>query len=539
MANKKKREHELDDHDKVVSSVISNRGKRLRRDPSAASIQCPKATVGEPTSDATKPFDVSNDENATNIVMTEDVDVDRKVEEDQIRKDLEGAVRDIQEARPVGGKTHLNAVHQLRHILSTYEEPPYKIAVESGAIPVLIEALQPPQMDSVALETTFQASWALTNLAVGTSQVVEAIIPAAPILIAHIGGDGGFAMAEQCAWAIGNMGEEDVEYRAILIANGAVKPLIRLFTRACASLKQGKESKLDKEGLSAGETAAWALSILFKGEGEEVNAFFEIDGAMEAVMTVLTSQIAPVALVQETSWLLSRVTCSCSVHRISEDQRRSILDAEAMQLRVILDTCQGEDVSVLIPILRVFGNIASYAGPEAEEFFSSDPGYDAIDVIVMCGSTKQYGVEREVAWALRGICQLGHAPAMFVKKSSAIPLLKKYLKEEPFHVKKEAAGVLISICSAEKDPGELLNHLFAGDEVAIVKMLSLMKAAHKDSIELGIQFVKMMLQYLPKGKEVIEHAGGIKALEEVQYHEGVDGTSKEQAKILVNEYWSV
>eukprot|EP00889_Picochlorum_renovo_P000945 jgi/Picre1/27975/NNA_000936.t1 len=488
MANKKKREHELDDHDRVVSSVISNRGKRLRRDPSAASIQCPKATVGEPTSEATKPFD--------------------KVEEDQIRKDLEGAVRDIQEARPVGGKTHLNAVHQLRHILSTYEEPPYKIAVESGAIPVLIEALQPPQMDSVALETTFQASWALTNLAVGTSQVVEAIIPAAPILIAHIGGDGGFAMAEQCAWAIGNMGEEDVEYRAILIANGAVKPLIRLFTRACASLKQGKESKLDKEGLSAGETAAWALSILFKGEGEEVNAFFEIDGAMEAVMTVLTSQIAPVALVQETSWLLSRVTCSCSVHRISEDQRCLV-------------------------------NIASYAGPEAEEFFSSDPGYDAIDVIVMCGSTKQYGVEREVAWALRGICQLGYAPAMFVKKSSAIPLLKKYLKEEPFHVKKEAAGVLISICSAEKDPGELLNHLFAGDEVAVVKMLSLMKAAHKDSIELGIQFVKMMLQYLPKGKEVIEHAGGIKALEEVQYHEGVDGTSKEQAKILVNEYWSV
>jgi len=66
-----------------------------------------------------------------------------------------------------------------------------------------------------------------------------------------------------------------------------------------------------------------------------------------------------------------------------------------------------------------------------------------------------------------------------------------------------------------------------------------MKAAHRDSIDLGIEFVKMMLQYLPKGKEVIEHGGGIKALEDVQFHEGVDEKSKEQAKLLVNEYWTV
>lgn len=56
-------------------------------------------------------------------------------------------------------------------------------------------------------------------------------------------------MAEQCAWAIGNIAGEDMELRSILFAQGALLPLSRLM--------------LSNEGTTT-RTAAWALSNLIK-----------------------------------------------------------------------------------------------------------------------------------------------------------------------------------------------------------------------------------------------------------------------------------
>jgi Armadillo/beta-catenin-like repeat len=56
-------------------------------------------------------------------------------------------------------------------------------------------------------------------------------------------------VAEQCAWALGNIAGEDMELRSILFAQGALLPLSRLM--------------LSNKG-SAARTAAWALSNLIK-----------------------------------------------------------------------------------------------------------------------------------------------------------------------------------------------------------------------------------------------------------------------------------
>lgn len=55
-----------------------------------------------------------------------------------------------------------------------------------------------------AAQATEEAAWIATNLAAGEHGVVAALLPAAPILIAHLGGGGGGeAVAIQCAWALG------------------------------------------------------------------------------------------------------------------------------------------------------------------------------------------------------------------------------------------------------------------------------------------------------------------------------------------------
>jgi hypothetical protein len=56
-------------------------------------------------------------------------------------------------------------------------------------------------------------------------------------------------VAEQCAWAIGNVAGEGAELRSTLLAQGALRPLTRLM--------------FSSKGSTA-RTAAWAMSNLIK-----------------------------------------------------------------------------------------------------------------------------------------------------------------------------------------------------------------------------------------------------------------------------------
>lgn len=53
------------------------------------------------------------------------------------------------------------------------------------------------------LKTVFEAAWAITNMAAGLHECVEAVLPAAPLLILLLHTNSSSHIAEQCAWALG------------------------------------------------------------------------------------------------------------------------------------------------------------------------------------------------------------------------------------------------------------------------------------------------------------------------------------------------
>ena len=64
------------------------------------------------------------------------------------------------------------------------------------------------------------------------------------------------------------------------------------------------------------------------------------------------------------------------------------------------------------------------------------------------------------------------------------------LKEQPFHVRKEAAFAVANICAGGgggTGDGEALNRLFGGDLEALRAMVSLMRSADMDAARLGLQ----------------------------------------------------
>ncbi|KAK1273621.1 Importin subunit alpha-2 [Acorus gramineus] len=129
----------------------------------------------------------------------------------------------------------MEVLRSLRRILSKSEVPPVQAALHAGAIPILVQCLSYGSPDEQTLPV----------FKLWTPQSFNSILDwpscsqeksSAPV-------------AEQCAWALGNVAGEDEELRNILLAQGTLLPLARMM--------------MSNKGSTA-RTAAWALSNLIK-----------------------------------------------------------------------------------------------------------------------------------------------------------------------------------------------------------------------------------------------------------------------------------
>lgn len=74
--------------------------------------------------------------------------------------------------------------------------------------------------------------------------------------------------------------------------------------------RPGPAADDDDPALSAGTTAAWALSNVLKGAGREVGEVVAVDGGAEAVVRLVAA--APDHLATEAAWVLAYMTGGCA-----------------------------------------------------------------------------------------------------------------------------------------------------------------------------------------------------------------------------------
>jgi len=121
----------------------------------------------------------------------------------------------------------LNAVQLARKLLSSDKNPPIDQIIDAGMLPILVECLK--QDDQPNLQ--FEAAWALTNIASGSTAQTQSVVMAGSVehflRLLHSPQQN---VCEQAVWALGNIIGDGPHCRDLVINLGVVQPLLQFIT---------------------------------------------------------------------------------------------------------------------------------------------------------------------------------------------------------------------------------------------------------------------------------------------------------------------
>uniref|UniRef100_A0A3B5MY45 Karyopherin subunit alpha 3 n=1 Tax=Xiphophorus couchianus TaxID=32473 RepID=A0A3B5MY45_9TELE len=129
----------------------------------------------------------------------------------------------LQNATSDNAVIQLSAVQAARKLLSSDRNPPIDDLIKSGILPILVKCLE--RDDNPSLQ--FEAAWALTNIASGTSAQTQAVVKsnAVPLFLRLLHSPHQ-NVCEQAVWALGNIIGDGPQCRDYVISLGVVKPLL-------------------------------------------------------------------------------------------------------------------------------------------------------------------------------------------------------------------------------------------------------------------------------------------------------------------------
>lgn len=427
----------------------------------------------------------------------------------------------------------LAALREVRELLSPAEAvdvPPLAAAVRGGLVPLLILCLQFGAPEEQLLE----AAWCLTNLASGEREEATAVLPAAALLVAHMGASSPGQVAEQCAWAVGNLAGEGPEVRGVLMDQGALPALTRLLLAGAAPPGPS----------SAARTAAWALSNLVKGpkpgaavelmKGEKVPA---------ALVTLLGSGNEELAV--EVAWVVFFVTA------LWGPAMDKLVTAGIVPPLVAL-LAASADPALLTPVSRIVGYLTT--GPDAytDSLFTAGQAHPGGlgGLLARLLDSPHRTLQKEAAWVVSNIAGGAGAHKDAVFSGPLMPLLVRVLQSGPFNVRKEAAYAVGNVCMLPAtERGEprgsapaQQQHRVSADKLSAVvaagclpPFVSLVRSPDGEAARLGLQFVEMCLRCLPGGRRLVEQAEGLDALELLQFQENDE--LQMMANLLIDTYF--